>query len=104
MSKNASYFLGIALALVSFLTLIGKATASYNLPTPTCGALCHAQRYTPLQDREGNWVEDPIDNPFDLLDPEEVVKEVEYDPATNSYILTEKIGNEMYPRTDPNVL
>jgi len=85
MSKNASYFLGIALALVSFLTLIGKATASYNLPDPyVWSPAAMPNDTTPLQDREGNWVEDPIDNPFDLLDPEEVVKEVEYDPTTNS--------------------
>jgi len=97
MSKSASYFLGIALALVSFLTLIGKATASYNLPDPyTWSPLTTPNDTTPLQDRKGNWVDDPVHNPFDLLDPEDVVKDVQYDPTTNTYILTEKVGNENY--------
>jgi len=97
MSKNASYFLGIALALVSFLTLIGKVSASYNLPDPYAWTpIPMLNDTTPLQDREGNWVDDPVHNPFDLLDPEELSRDVEYDPTTNTYILKETIGNENY--------
>ncbi|HJW27676.1 MAG TPA: cell surface protein SprA, partial [Saprospiraceae bacterium] len=97
MSKSASYFLGICLALVSFLTLSGKASASYNLPDPYEWKPAAVPTDTiPLIDRQGNWVEDTTHNPFDLLDPEDVVKDVQYDPETNMYILTEKIGNENY--------
>jgi len=100
MSRNASLLLGTSLALVSILFSTGKAIASYNLPDPyemvlktTIPAVTDT---VPLEDRYGNWVEDPNDNPFDLLDPEEVVKEVTYDPETNTYILTEKIGDLNY--------
>ncbi|MEP6795887.1 MAG: cell surface protein SprA, partial [Saprospiraceae bacterium] len=70
---------------------------SYNLPDPYEWTPQQTTTDTiPLKDRYGNWVEDPSNNPFDLLDPVEVVQDVEYDPVTNSYILTEKIGNENY--------
>ncbi len=98
MSRHASFFLGCTLALVSFLFIVEKASASYNLPDPYEWNPEETVLDTlpPINDRYGNWVEDPNDNPFDLLDPEEVIQEVEYDPVTNRYILTEKIGNENY--------
>src|SRR5258706_1655513 len=99
MSRHASFFLGTLLALVSFLFVAVKATASYNLPDPyewIPRQTINPTDTIPLQDRYGNWVETPSNNPFDLLDPAEVVRDVEYDPVTNTYILTEKIGNENY--------
>ena len=98
MSRHASFFLGITLALVSFLFGPEKATASYNLPDPYAWTPEETSPDTipPISDRYGNWVEDPNDNPFDLLDPEEVIQEVEYDPVTNRYILTERIGNDYF--------
>ena len=100
MGRNASFFLGVTLALVSILFTTERAAASYNLPDPyawvpdTLTSITNDT--TPLQDRNGNWIENPSNNPFDLLDPEDVVKTVEYDPATNTYILTETIGGENY--------
>jgi cell surface protein SprA len=83
--------------MVSFLFIAVKASASYNLPDPYEWTPEQITNDTfPLHDRYGNWVDDPLNNPFDLLDPEEVVRDVQYDPITNTYILTEKIGNENY--------
>ncbi len=99
MNRSVSYFLGVPLVLVSFLFIAVKASASYNLPDPyewTPQPQNTIDTLPPIQDRNGNWIEDPNKNPFDLLDPDEVVKDVQYDPATNTYILTEKIGNENY--------
>ena len=97
MNRHASLLWGIAMALVSFLLVAPGARASYNLPDPyEWISQPHATDTIPLDDRFGNWVEDSLSNPFDLLDPEEVVQSVEYDPITNTYILTEKIGNENY--------
>ena len=97
MNRSASFFLGGTLALVSFLLFAVRASASYNLPDPYEWIPQQMDPDTiPIEDRYGNWVEDPNDNPFDLLDPEEVIRDVEYDPITNTYILTEKIGNENY--------
>ena len=100
MRRLASFFLGASLALVSILFSYGKAIASYNLPDPyeviqETGAQI-TNDTIPLQDRFGNWIEDPNENPFDLLDPEDLIQTVEYDPVTNTYILTETIGGENY--------
>lgn len=52
----------------------------------------------PIQDRQGDHVTDDDDNPFLLNDPKSVVKEVEYDPETDQYIITEKMdGRDIKP-------
>ncbi len=48
---------------------------------------------TPVSKRPGD--KDPeARNPFDLKDPKAVDKNIEYDPATGQYIMTEKVGND----------
>lgn len=97
MSKRATVFWGAALILISLFFVSARADASYNLPDPYSWAPEFFDVDTiPLEDRHGNWIQDPNTNPFDLLDPEPVVRNVEYDPLTNTYIITEKIGNEHY--------
>lgn len=98
MSRPATIFLGLPLVFVFFLLSSEKISASYNLPDPYqwTPEETTVDTIPPISDREGNWIEDPNDNPFDLLDPAEVIQEVEYDPVTNRYILTERIGNEYY--------
>ncbi len=102
MSRTASFLLKSSLAIVTFLFITEQVTASYNLPDPysdVSGMIQSALVATdsiPIQDRFGNWIEDPNNNPFDLLDPIDLVQQVEYDPATNTYILTETIGGENY--------
>ncbi|NNC95882.1 MAG: cell surface protein SprA [Chitinophagales bacterium] len=46
----------------------------------------------PIKDRSGDFVTDSDDNPFNLKDPPAIEQTVEYDPVTNSYIVTETIG------------
>ncbi len=50
----------------------------------------------PLKDRFDDFLNNPPDNLIDLNDPSAIQKNVEYDPVTNSYILTEKIGDDYY--------
>ena len=50
----------------------------------------------PLQDRNGDFLNNASQNPFDLQDPAAVEQTVEYDPATGNYIITEKIGNDYF--------
>ncbi|HMP13952.1 MAG TPA: cell surface protein SprA [Saprospiraceae bacterium] len=50
----------------------------------------------PLKDRYGDFINDGKKNPFDLKDPGVVEKNVEYDPVTNRYIITEKVGNDFF--------
>lgn len=52
----------------------------------------------PIQDREGDHVTDSEENPFNLKDPSAIKKEVEYDPETGMYIITEKMdGRDIKP-------
>jgi cell surface protein SprA len=50
----------------------------------------------PLRDRTGDFLRDSVVNPFDLRDPSIIQKGVEYDPTTNRYYITEKIGDSYY--------
>ena len=50
----------------------------------------------PLTDRRGDFLTDPARNPIDLRDPSAVTKDVQYDPATGRYLVTEKIGDAYF--------
>jgi cell surface protein SprA len=49
-----------------------------------------------LEDRYDDFINSSSSNPFDLEDPSIIQQEVEYDPATNQYIITERIGEDYY--------
>jgi cell surface protein SprA len=49
-----------------------------------------------VEERYGDFLNNPATNPFDLGDPSSVNQEVEYDPETGQYIITEKIGDDYY--------
>ncbi len=61
--------------------------ASTAMPTDTL---------PPIEDRTGNFIFDQKNNPFDLDDPAVIEQNVEYDPITNRYVLTEKIGDDYF--------
>ena len=50
----------------------------------------------PLRDRKGDYLRDSVVNPFDLRDPSAIQKGVEYDPLSNRYYITEKIGDDYF--------
>jgi cell surface protein SprA len=50
----------------------------------------------PLQERYDNTVGNNPVNPIDLNDPSVIEKNVEYDPITGQYIVTEKIGDDFF--------
>ena len=45
-----------------------------------------------IEEREGDFINNNSDNPFDLDDPDAIVKEVTYDPETDTYIITETVN------------
>ena len=78
-------------------TLVANDNGGKNLADPYKLELVSTVQDTlPLQERFGNSVFDKNRNPFDLNDPSEITKEVEYDVETGQYIVTEKIGEEYY--------
>lgn len=55
----------------------------------------------PIKDRNGDYLMEPRNNPFDLKDPKIIDKNVEYDPATDKYIIEEHVGKGLYrPATE----
>jgi len=50
----------------------------------------------PVQPRFDDFLSDTIPNPFDLKDPSAIEKDVEYDPETGQYIITEKVGEDYF--------
>ncbi len=66
-------------------------------PLPLAPAFLEFPQDTiPLEDRTGDFLNNPPSNPFDLKDPASVQQTVEYDPITNQYIITERIGDDYY--------
>ena len=50
----------------------------------------------PPADRFGNFIDDQNAHPFDLKDPPTIEKNVEFDPESGQYIITERVGTEDY--------
>ena len=50
----------------------------------------------PITDRQGDFITDENNNPFDLNDPKIIEKKVEYDPESGYYIITETIDGSNY--------
>ncbi|MBK8922542.1 MAG: cell surface protein SprA [Saprospirales bacterium] len=55
-----------------------------------------ADTFPPLQERYDDFINEQNPNPIDLKDPRPVQQQVEYDPETNMYIITEKIGDDFF--------
>jgi len=71
--------------------------AGNNLEDPYGPEIVLAQdTLPPVSERFGDHISNPANNPFDLRDPSIIEKEVNYDPATGTYIITEKIGDEYF--------
>ena len=49
-----------------------------------------------LRDRTGDFITSDPGNGIDLRDPSAVTRDVEYDPTTNRYIVTERIGGDYF--------
>ena len=49
-----------------------------------------------IEERYDDFVTGGSDNPFDLEDPSDIEKNIEYDPETGNYIITEKIGDDFF--------
>jgi len=81
------------LVLTIVASLFGAKT---NLDNPYTAEFVIAQDTIPLNDRQGDFLTTPSTNPFDLNDPASIDQNVEYDPETNSYIVTETIGDGFF--------
>ncbi len=83
---------------VSSLFSFNNHSKAYDLGDPfeEIISAVEADTLDPIDEREGDFITDPSYNPFDLEDPPAITQEVEYDPDTGLYLITEKIGDEFY--------
>ncbi|MFN4080232.1 MAG: cell surface protein SprA [Saprospiraceae bacterium] len=52
--------------------------------------------FPPMRERYDDFLNSEKSNPIDLRDPSAIDQKVEYDPITNMYIVTEKIGEDYF--------
>src|SRR5262245_54959930 len=75
------------MSLLEPIAMPGDSTKKSNLPYP-------------IKDRQGDFVTDDHKNSFLLDDPSHIQKNVEYDPETDRYIVTETLdGRDVKPPT-----
>ena len=91
----------LLLSVIFCFCLINLTTATSpageNLKDPFGPEIVLAQdTLPPVTERFGDHISNPANNPFDLRDPSIIEKEVNFDPATGTYIITEKIGDEYF--------
>jgi cell surface protein SprA len=99
--KHKIYTGFLTLAAMSTMVIGYSSSYSYlwtNLPAmeepaPVApGPDSPALKY-PMKDRQGDFITDKKKDPFYLPDPANVKKDVEYDPTTGKYVVTEKVGD-----------
>ncbi len=89
--------LSFSILVLSITSLVGFSHTHDGLDDPFLHILEAVEADTvPIQDRTGDFISSPGNNPFDLNDPSNVTQEVEYDPETGLYLITEKIGDEYF--------
>lgn len=66
----------------------------YEMPEPPAVTPDSPELKYPLKDREGDFVSDKQKDPFYLKDPPAIEENVEYDPNTGMYVVTEKVGGK----------
>jgi hypothetical protein len=81
---------------VAFLLSLFAAAVSHAAPADvpaTLVRITHPGDTVPIRDRSGDFLTGRPNNLIDLRDPSAITQEVEYDPVTNRYLVTERIGD-----------
>ncbi|MFN8287275.1 MAG: cell surface protein SprA [Chitinophagales bacterium] len=93
------------LAAYSAHTILGPVSAPMApagpvAPTGVTGPTGSTGLKYPIKDRDGDFVTGESNDPFYLKDPPAIEENVEYDPQTGMYILTERVaGQDVKPPT-----
>ncbi len=90
--RRVLIFFGIIVSGVSFI--FSGMAMNPGLDDPYEDIYIIAQDTIPP--RYDDYITQPSSNPFDLKDPSIVEQNVEYDPVSGNYIITEKIGDFYY--------
>ncbi|MEZ4958433.1 MAG: cell surface protein SprA [Saprospiraceae bacterium] len=79
-----------------YVLATGVSDLAASAVVPPLAFVQTTQDTIPLNDRQGDFLNNPSPNPFDLKDPASVEQNVEYDPETGQYIITERIGDDYF--------
>jgi len=88
----------LVVVIFAQFTVTAVQANSSDLDDPFAASYIVATQDTvpPPPERFGDFINNRSNNPFDLKDPSAVEQNVEYDPATGNYIITEKIGDTYF--------
>ncbi|MCB0665862.1 MAG: cell surface protein SprA [Saprospiraceae bacterium] len=87
----------VFLGFCSIVALKAEIGTHSRLPDPYSSAeVSPLDTIPPLQDRNGSFLEKENRNPFDLRDPDIIEQSIEYDTESNTYEITEKIGDDYF--------
>ncbi|MEM7102471.1 MAG: cell surface protein SprA [Bacteroidota bacterium] len=100
MKIKGYYFLLLLLSVGFIQNAVAEKGFSYNLESPYFleaeSFFNEGDTLPPISDRDGDFINNQGNNPFDLNDPPAIEKEVTYDPETGQYIITERIGGNYF--------
>jgi cell surface protein SprA len=84
--------------LIGFCAITAFGRGGTNLDDPYATPFITSVQDTvpQIKDRQGDFINDSNFNPFDLKDPGVIEKNVEYDPESGLYIISEKIGDDYF--------
>ncbi len=98
--KIFSGVLGLSCIGMLYVSYAEKNTSRFRYLLPEIPALAPAMepdspalKY-PMKDREGDFVTDKSKDPFYMKDPPAIKEEVEYEPKTGMYVVTEKVAGQ----------
>ena len=92
------FYISIVVKLL-FLVLLTNAFIVFggnNHPADPYSSEYLVTEQDTIKPRYGNFIYDPSTNPFDLEDPSIIDQNIDYDPESGMYIISEKIGDEYY--------
>ncbi|MEL7121164.1 MAG: cell surface protein SprA, partial [Bacteroidota bacterium] len=87
------------LAIMSAMTNLGPERPNYFsrlVKTKVDTVITAVDTIPPFKDRKGNTVNDKPNNPFDLKDPPAIEKDVNFDPTSNRYNISERVGESFF--------
>ena len=98
--KNVNLLLSILLVFGCISFSLANFGGGSNLDDPYSAEYVintvETDTLPPISERFGDFINNGSTNPFDLKDPSIIEQNVEYDPNSGMYIVTEKIGDDYF--------
>jgi len=96
MTRSLLLFVSFGIATSAIHAIVGGKALDDPFTTSRTTVTYNSDTIPDIDERYDDFLNDATTNPFDLDDPNSVEQEVEYDPETGQYIITETIGDDYY--------